>query len=67
MEVSRLYPISRELFSIERLWSKITVFCEIETATGRKATLHRLKKLRDDLDKVVKELEAEQEMEAWLE
>lgn len=66
MVVGRLYDISHDLFAIERLWSKVTVFDEVETDTGRAMTLKRLKKLRDDVNVVITELEQETEEEAWL-
>jgi hypothetical protein len=66
VKVDRIYAIANEIAAIERLWSMVTVFCEVETNTGRAMNLKRLKQLRTDIDEVINELEEEQENESWL-
>lgn len=66
MEVGRIYEINSRWFRIMRLWAFETVFSTVPSEQGRKDTLQRLKKHRDDVGEVITELEEEMESESWL-
>lgn len=66
MRVDRLYSVDRLWVKILRLWSRVTVFEELDSDRGRELNLERLKEFRTEVDKVINELETEQEMESWL-
>lgn len=67
MNVGRLYEINSRWFRIMRLWSLETVFSTAPSEQGRNDTLERLKQHRDDVSKVITELEIEMaEVEEWL-
>ena len=67
MKVGRIYEINSRWYAIMRLWSMETVFSASPSEEGRKDTLQRLKVHRDDVSKVITELEQELENESWLE
>ena len=66
MKVGRIYDIDMRWCRIKRLWSLETVFSDVPSDKGRQETLERLRRHRDDVDKVITELEIETEEEAWL-
>ena len=67
MKVGRIYEIDVRWHSIQRLWALETVFSATPSEEGRQKTLRRLRRHRDDVTKVIDELQQELESESWLE